>query len=111
MKEIYDKFEEYSEEEYNTAKNKKYIILVIYDITDDKQRLKVYKFLSKYGQSVQKSSFEARLSKDKCDKLIAGLRTILFEEDNVRIYKLYGKEEITVFGSKNYEEEEDLIII
>jgi CRISPR-associated endoribonuclease cas2 len=88
----------------------KYTVLVIYDITDNKQRLKLAKYLMRFGHRVQKSAFEAKLNKKLYDKMMAGLKRMLSEEDNVRIYKLHGSEEITVIGSCNYEEE-DIIII
>lgn len=40
----------------------KSLILVIYDITDNKRRSKLVKILESYGFRVQKSAFEARLS-------------------------------------------------
>lgn len=48
-----------SEEIYN--ENKK-LILVIYDIVDNKRRRKMVKFLEKYGLRVQKSAFEMILN-------------------------------------------------
>ena len=44
---------------------RKYIVLIIYDIISNKQRLKIAKLLSGYGNRVQKSAFEARLDKKR----------------------------------------------
>ena len=41
----------------------KYRVLIIYDITEDKPRIKLSKLLSSYGVRVQKSAFEASLNK------------------------------------------------
>lgn len=89
----------------------KYVVLVIYDIVSNKQRVKVSKYLSGYGDRVQKSAFEARLNKKQYNKMLEGLEKILLPEDNVRIYKLRGYEEIKTIGSKEYIEEEDIIFI
>ena len=90
---------------------KKYIVLIIYDISDNKQRLKVAKYLSGYGVRVQKSAFEARLNKRLFTMMVKGLDLILKPEDNVRIYRLQGYEEIKVFGSRNYMNDDDVIIV
>lgn len=90
---------------------RKYIILVIYDIVDNKHRLKFSKLLEKYGNRVQKSAFEARLTMPKYLKLKDEIEQLLREEDNVRIYKLYAYEEVQVYGSEDYSGEDDVVII
>ncbi len=64
---------------------RKYIILVIYDIISDKQRVKMARVLSGYGIRVQKSAFEARLNKKQYQRLLEDIRKILKDEDNVGI--------------------------
>ncbi|EHI56779.1 hypothetical protein HMPREF9333_00226 [Johnsonella ignava ATCC 51276] len=103
--------EEHYEEEYAPDSKTKYTVLVIYDIIDNKHRLKIAKYLMRFGRRVQKSAFEAKLNKKLYDKMISGLRSITLKEDNIRIYKLRGTEEITVIGSFDYSEEENDIII
>jgi CRISPR-associated protein Cas2 len=88
-----------------------YIVLVIYDIVANKQRYKVAKLLDKYGIRVQKSCFEAKLNRKQYNKLISELKATLKADDNVRVYKIHGNEEITTFGSKKYEDIEDVIIV
>lgn len=88
-----------------------YLVVIIYDIMDDKQRLKISKYLSSYGERVQKSSFEARLTKKQYIKMIQGLEHLLRADDDVRIYKVRGYEEVKIYGSKKYIEDEDVIII
>ncbi|MGO5160383.1 MULTISPECIES: CRISPR-associated endonuclease Cas2 [unclassified Bilifractor] len=102
---------EYNEELFETSREVKYIVLIIYDISDNKHRLKISKYLNSFGQRVQKSCFEARLNKNQYRRLIEGLKKKLKEDDNVRVYKILGQEEIETFGNKDYEELEDVIII
>lgn len=99
------------EEQYALAEEIKYIVVIIYDIADNRQRLKVAKYLSGFGKRVQKSAFEARLGKKAYERLLQGLKRLIWEEDNVRVYKLYGEEEVSVFGNAVYEQDEDVIII
>lgn len=42
--------------------NDKYLILIIYDISDNKHRLEISKLLEGYGTRIQKSAFEAWLT-------------------------------------------------
>ena len=48
---------------------RKYVVLVIYDISSNKQRVKVAKYLNSYGIRVQKSAFEARLGRKKYQQM------------------------------------------
>ena len=41
----------------------KVFVLIIYDITDNKKRLKLSKLLLGYGFRIQKSAFEAMITK------------------------------------------------
>ena len=91
--------------------NQKYVVLIIYDIVSNKQRVKLAKLLSSYGARVQKSAFEARLTKKQYMKMLSDIEKMLKSEDNVRIYRMTGYEEIRTFGSKDYEMFEDVVII
>ena len=48
----------------------KEFILIIYDIVENKKRVKFAKLLSGYGIRVQKSAFEAMLTKQRYNKLL-----------------------------------------
>ena len=98
-------------EEADVFSERKYVVLIIYDIIPNKQRVKMAKLLSGYGNRVQKSAFEARLNKKQYARLLRDIRRIMKEDDNVRIYKLHGYEEIMTFGDKKYETIEDVIVI
>jgi CRISPR-associated protein Cas2 len=63
------------------------LILVVYDIPDDKRRLKLSNFLEGHGRRVQQSVFECFLSLDKLEKLHKQVKKrVKPEEDNVRFY-------------------------
>lgn len=67
-----------------------YTTLVIYDISDDKIRNKIFNILSGYGANIQKSSFECILDKKLYKKMISDLSKIRISElDSIKIYRLY----------------------
>ena len=104
-------------EEYFTEEEKDYVatkllILVIYDICNDRKRQKLAKLLEGYGFRVQKSAFETYLDTHKYHKLLEALRPFCSEQDDsIRIYKLYSKEQVTNIGKSEELFIEDLIII
>ena len=74
--------------------DKKYIVLIIYDITDNKTRNKMVACLEKYGVRVQKSAFEAYITKRKYQKLMQEAPFLIdTDTDSLRIYLLdsYGR--------------------
>ncbi len=89
----------------------KYVVLIIYDIINDKQRLKIAKYLDKFCNRVQKSAFEGNLTKKQYNKLTEGLKKIVHKDDNIRIYRLYGDRDIEIYGNTDYQNYEDVIII
>lgn len=63
------------------------LVLIIYDIPDDKRRTKLATFLEGYGQRVQKSAFECFLTREEMKTLYAKVqRRVHSKEDNVRFY-------------------------
>ncbi|NJR61336.1 MAG: CRISPR-associated endonuclease Cas2 [Cyanobacteria bacterium CRU_2_1] len=63
------------------------MVLVVYDIPDDRRRQKLADFLEGYGRRVQKSVFECFLSLEKMQKLYQQIQyRVKAEEDNVRFY-------------------------
>jgi CRISPR-associated protein Cas2 len=63
------------------------LVVVIYDIPDDKRRDKLATFLEGYGRRVQKSAFECFLSLDEMRKLYAKVeKKVNPQEDDVRFY-------------------------
>lgn len=90
---------------------KKYIILIIYDISDNKHRLKFVKLLERYGTRVQKSCFEASLPNRLYFNLLAEIKTFINDDDNIRVYKLGIYDEVQTFGTRDYELDPDVIIV
>lgn len=89
----------------------KSLILVIYDIIENKRRSRLVKILEGYGFRVQKSAFEARLSDRQYQKLLSAVENFALEDDNIRIYKINGQGEIRSFGIQQDEFENEVLII
>ena len=89
----------------------KYRVLIIYDITEDKPRIKLSKLLSSYGVRVQKSAFEANLNKKQYEKLIFELDRYVGREDSIRVYKLYDDSEVITYGKADEAIFDDVIIV
>lgn len=85
-------------------------VLVIYDIVDNKRRLKLSKYLKGYGFRIQKSAFEAVIKDNVYRKMIKGLPEYVTDDDNVRVYKIIGKGQVLNFGM-NIETDNDEVII
>lgn len=68
---------------------RKFIVLMIYDIVDNKRRNKMVKCLEAYGVRVQKSAFEALLNRWQHEKMLRE-SSILIDEavDSLRVYVL-----------------------
>ena len=86
-------------------------VLIIYDIVDNKRRLKLSKYLQGYGFRVQKSAFEARISKRKYQKLLREIQRYIGELDSVKVYKIIGSGQVTAFGKNMDIQNEDIIVI
>lgn len=89
----------------------KEFILIIYDIVENKKRVKFAKLLSGYGIRVQKSAFEAMLTKQRYNKLIKEIPHYIDKcEDSVRIYKVSGREKVISWGEVPEFDEEIILI-
>lgn len=68
------------------------MLLVSYDITDDKLRLRFAKYLSKFGYRLQYSVFEIKNSKRLLENVIAEIKSVYSKEfqntDSVIIFDL-----------------------
>lgn len=97
--------------EESTVERKLYI-LVIYDIVDNKRRTHFAKKMNGYGFRVQKSAFEAMIPDNLYRKLLKEIPAFIDRsEDSVRIYKIRGSGEVTLFGLNQKIENEEVIII
>ncbi len=64
------------------------MVVICYDITDDKRRRRVDRVLSAFGHRVQYSVFEAELDEKRYLTMVRELRRVIDEgEDNVRFYR------------------------
>lgn len=92
--------------------NRTFLILVIYDIVDNKRRNKIAKKLLGYGERVQLSAFECHLSNSQYHRMIAEVLPLINEgEDLLRVYKLTGHTDIQVWGTIPQTYDEDVVII
>ncbi len=65
------------------------LYVVIYDISDDKRRRRVFNLLEGYGQRVQFSAFECVLNDRKFEELRSRLiKVVKMNEDSVRFYPI-----------------------
>lgn len=90
---------------------KKFLVVVIYDITDDKRRNKMSKTLKAFGFRVQRSSFECVLTGSEYNKLVKKVERIITGDDLLRIYKLAGNTQVKTWGRIGMTEDEEVIII
>ncbi len=105
-------------EEYNyffdieeKPENDKVFVLIIYDIAENKTRTKLAKMLLGYGFRIQKSAFEAVITKKKYRELLQRLPAYTSSLDSIRVYKIIGKGQVTSFGRQETDENEEIIVI
>ena len=72
-----------------SMEKRKFIVLMIYDMVDNKMRNKMVKCLEQYGVRVQKSAFEALLDRKQYQRMLAESSALIDEEtDSLRVYIL-----------------------
>lgn len=94
-----------------TPDNDKVFVLIIYDIAENKTRVKLAKMLLGYGFRIQKSAFEAVITKKKYRELLERLPAYTSSVDSIRVYKIIGKGQVVTFGRAEEYENEDVIVI
>ena len=89
----------YEENEFLVEDERRYIVLVIYDITDDRRRTRMVKCLERYGIRVQKSAFEAFLTEKKYERMME-LTSGLIDPvtDSLRVYLLANHTSVRSWG-------------
>ncbi len=90
------------------------MLVVAYDISDDKLRTRFAKFLSKFGYRLQYSVFQIKNSKRMIEIIEAEVsgkfEKNFSQEDSVIIFNLSKQCKVTKFGfAKN--EDDDLLVI
>ena len=90
---------DYEENEFLVEDERRYIVLVIYDITDDRRRTRMVKCLERYGIRVQKSAFEAFLTEKKYERMME-LTSALIDPatDSLRVYLLTNHTSVRSWG-------------
>lgn len=73
------------------------LIVICYDVADDRRRNRIARTLEGYGERVQDSVFECHLDAARLRRLKATLRPLVDETaDRVRYYRLCGKDSALV---------------
>jgi CRISPR-associated endonuclease Cas2 len=75
------------------------MVVICYDIKDDKILRKVAKFLEERGIRAQRSFFELDISFKKGVVLLGELKNIIEENDKVFLFEIKNKEDIQSFTS------------
>lgn len=90
------------------------MIIVSYDISDDKLRTKFSKYLSRFGHRIQYSVFEIENSNKLLSNILCDIENSFSkkfsEEDSVYIFKLSASCEVIRYGYAKHEEEDVIII-
>jgi CRISPR-associated protein Cas2 len=90
------------------------VIIVSYDISDNKKRTKFAKYLSRFGHRIQYSVFEIDNSEKVLSNIVSDIQNrymkVFDQTDSVYIFQLSSSCKVTRYGyAKN--EESDLQII
>ncbi len=86
------------------------LIIVSYDIEDDKIRTKLAHKLKDFGPRVQYSVFEADVKAEELQKLIKQLQQItLGENDSIRLYRIceHCAGKVTIWGKGEVTKDKD----
>lgn len=77
------------EMELHPQDDRRLIVLVIYDIVDNKTRLSMVKCLSRYALRVQKSCFEGFLTLRQCEQMKREASLLIDGScDSLRVYRV-----------------------
>jgi CRISPR-associated protein Cas2 len=90
------------------------MVLLSYDISDNKKRARFSKYIQKYGHRLQYSVYEIDNSSRILDNIIGSIENKFLKEfdetDSVYIFKLTGNCEVKKFGYVSHEDSDILII-
>lgn len=86
------------------------IVLIIYDIVDNKRRTSMVKCLSRYAIRVQKSCFEGYLTRKQCEEM-ERCASVLIDGlcDSLRVYRLRDHAFVNSWG-RGEVKQEDVVI-
>lgn len=90
------------------------MILISYDISNDKKRAKFARYLSKFGHRLQYSVFEIENSERILNNITADLNNKFIktfdETDSVYVFRLSASCNITRYGFAKHEESDIMIV-
>lgn len=89
------------------------LIIVTYDIADDRTRTKLAHKLKDFGKRVQYSVFEADVTDNEMEELFEKLAKVkLAKEDSIRFYRICGecKKHVKIWGAGEITEDKDFYI-
>ena len=90
------------------------MVLVSYDISNDKKRTRFNKYIRKFGKRLQLSVYEIENSERILSNIIADINSTFLktfdESDSVIIFKLSNSCEVLKYGYAIHEDEELLIV-
>jgi CRISPR-associated protein Cas2 len=90
------------------------LIVVSYDVPDDRRRTRLAHALKDFGERVQLSVFECLLEAEELERLRGRvLREIDAEEDSVRIYRLCEscREKVKILGRGERTEDPEVYVL
>jgi CRISPR-associated protein Cas2 len=90
------------------------LIVVSYDVSDDRRRTRLAHALKDFGQRVQYSVFECRLDAAALEKLRHRVQTLIdVKEDTVRIYRLCLEcdRQVEIQGTGKVTEDPDVYVL
>jgi CRISPR-associated protein Cas2 len=84
-------------------------LVIAYDISDDKRRLRIAKELERWGNRTQFSVFECDLAERDEREMLANLKNICQDNDALRIYRLCAEcvKKSEVIGGKELATDQD----
>lgn len=96
------------------TKDEKLMIIVSYDIANDKLRTKFSKYLSRFGHRIQYSVFEIDNSNKLLENIICDIENQFSKQfndaDSIYIFKLSSGCKVIRYGYAKHEEEDLLIV-
>jgi len=90
------------------------MIVLVYDVPDDKRRTRLRKTLLRFGTPVQYSVFECDLTPRELRRMAQAVRAVIKQhEDNVRYYQLCRScaQSAEVFGGRPLTERKELYVV
>ena len=90
------------------------MILLSYDISDNKKRTRFSKYIQKFGHRLQYSVYEIENSSRILDNIIQSIENVFLktfdEADSIYIFKLTGCCQVKKFGFASHEDNNIIIV-